>query len=72
MSKRCKINNLQYDEFCEIIENIGNTFVRISSNSPYIYVITDSFTKIKEVCEKYDINVKKYKIDNTGIEINEV
>ena len=72
MSKRCKINHLQYNEFCEIIENIGNTFVRISSNSPYIYVITDCFTKIKKVCEEYNINVKKYKIDNSGIEINEV
>lgn len=72
LSQKYKINKLQYKEFCEIVENIGNTFVRISSNSPYIYIVTDSLEKIKEACQKYDIDIKKYKIDNKGIEIIEV
>lgn len=72
LSKKCKINKLKYEEFCEIIENIGNTFVRISSNSPYIYIATDSIEKIKQVCQKYDINIKQYEINNQGIQIIEV
>lgn len=69
LSERCRISNLRYEEFCEIIESIGNTFVRISSNSPYIYIVSDSLKEIKEVCQKYNIAIKQYKIDNQGIQI---
>ena len=71
LSKNCKINNLRYESFCEIIENIGNTFVRISSNSPYIYIITNELEKIKEKCREYGIYIKEYEISNKGIEIIE-
>lgn len=71
LSKNCKINNLKYESFCEIIENIGNTFVRISSNSPYIYIVTNELEKIKEKCSEFGIYIKEYKIANNGIEIIE-
>ena len=71
LSKNCKINNLRYESFCEIIENIGNTFVRISSNSPYIYIVTNELEKIKEKCREYGIYIKEYEIANKGIEIIE-
>ncbi len=71
LSERCRISNLRYEEFCEIIESIGNTFVRISSNSPYIYIVSDSLKEIKKECQKYNINIKQYKINNQGIQIFE-
>lgn len=71
LSKNCKINNLRYESFCEIIENIGNTFVRISSNSPYIYIVTNELKKIKEKCREFGIYIKEYEIANKGIEIIE-
>lgn len=71
LSKNCKINNLKYESFCEIIENIGNTFVRISSNSPYIYIVTNELEKIKEKCREYGVYIKEYEIANKGIEIIE-
>lgn len=72
LSKDYKINGLIYENFCKVIENIGNTFVRISSNSPYIYIVTDSIKEIKKVCHNYKINIKQYQVDNDGIQIFEV
>lgn len=48
LSKDYKVNNLEYYKFCEMMENIENTFVRISSNSPYIYIVTNELAKVKE------------------------
>ena len=72
LSKNYKINGLKYEDFCEIIEDIGNTFVRISSNSPYIYIVTDSIKKIKKICQNYKIDIKQYQVDNNGMQIFEV
>lgn len=71
LSKKCNINGIPYNEFCENIEKIGNTFVRISSNSPYIYIVSNDMEKIKEVCLNNDIVLKEYEIDNYGIQVIE-
>lgn len=71
LSKRCNINGIPYNEFCENIEKIRNTFVRISSNSPYIYIVSSDMKKIKEECLKNDISLKEYEIDNYGIQVIE-
>ncbi len=69
MTEKCKIRDFRYNEFCKLVENIGNTFVRISSNSSNIYVITDSFLEIREICNKYNIEINEYKVNNEGIKI---
>lgn len=71
LSQNCKINNIKYESFCEMIEDIGNTFVRISSNSPYVYIVTNELEKIKEKCREYGVYIKEYEIANKGIEIIE-
>ena len=71
LSKDYKVNNLEYYKFCEMMENIENTFVRISSNSPYIYIVTNELAKVKEKCKEYGIIINEYQIDNNGIEILE-
>ena len=69
MTEKCKIRDFRYNEFCKLVENIGKTFVRISSNSSNIYIITDSFLEIREICNKYNIEINEYKVNNEGIKI---
>lgn len=71
LSKRCNIKGIPYNEFCENIEKIGNTFVRISSNSPHIYIVSSDMEKIKEECLNNGITLKEFEIDNYGIQIIE-
>lgn len=71
LSKNCKVNNLDYYKFCEMLEKIENTFVRLSSNSPYIYIVTSELERVKEKCKAYGIVINEYQIDNNGMEIIE-
>ena len=69
ISKMCKVNDLRYTDLCEIIEEISDSIVRISSNAPYLYVLTTDFINVKKICRKNKIEIKKYKIDNEGIKV---
>lgn len=71
ISKQCKINKLTYDKLVNKIKGIDNTIIRISSNSPHIYIISCNIDDIINICEKYNIEFDIYCIENDGIKIIE-
>ena len=64
-----KINNMTYNDFRKKIDSVEDTIVRISSNSPYLYILSSNIGKIKKICKENDINMSIYKVNNTGINV---
>lgn len=71
LSKICKINGISYNKFYNMIKNIPNLIFRVSSNSPYVCIITDCIKGIKEICDDNNIDLNIYDVNNKGIEVIE-
>lgn len=71
LAQNCMVKDFTYEELSKMIESVANSIIRVCSNSPFVCVITDNTKKIKEICDKFDIEMVIYDIDNEGMEIVE-
>lgn len=71
LSQKCRINDITYNELYNTIMDIPNTIMRVASNSPNVCLITDRVKEVKNICNKNNIGIRIYDINNTGIEIIE-
>ena len=72
LSNICKIGNLNYNQLQDKLSKIPNLVMKMSSNSPYVCILTDQIEELKKVCKEHDIQMKIYTINNCGIEEIEV
>ena len=72
LSNICKIGDLNYNQLEEKLSVIPNLVMKMSSNSPYVCILTDKMEEVKKVCKEYGIAMKTYTINNNGIEEIEV
>lgn len=71
LARRCKINNITYEDFYNAVRDIPILIMRVASNSPNVCLITNNVEKVKNTCEKNKISFLIYDINNSGIEIVE-